>query len=1639
MWNLIKNSFRSLKKNKLNMVGLTFLTFISTTAFTTLNSTTTSINREYNQISSSGNLHDVTVSQVYDIGIAKYRNDLESQKMNNAAIQSFKTYLYNTNHLVKTSDNLIAPYVKAIKNSDTNFTFTMFYLLDINDIADHTAIKEFYLNVLNNEEEWNSFDRFLAPIVTITVDDNRDHQQKKLYDYATSEQQAYGKDFPSQTTNKDLASIIDLINHGFTDTGKINEKLKESGDELYQYAATKDTPLDEKLRNDYKHQLTFRDFSSLEISNSADNIFYKAVSSNKEDTIDKLVNLPIDNNPNGLNWGNFSVKDATYNVLDYKNNNNYSLGRTISYLPSQVTTNYDIHYFEKVQLLKKGNFPDTSNNLKKKLDELPLLESFDVKNRQKYWADNQTKLQELLTVELNSSEEVFVKDNRVTITWTFGDVPAAWEIDNWTAWMANVNPEYLQAKSKKTLNQIDLTSNKKFKNYIEQHQSAISDLKTLFIDWMNSMSYPDIEQFLMNYVQNHQDQVITPGGQTPYLIIGSGITPDFIYPIVNIAHTTPNPNKECIYFTNQAGYYRIYDSFRSNATEDYVVIKFNSGVDNYQQQKILNEINDFAASEMILPHGVKAAYFANDISNTLNASAFRITFIPKFIKDINYVSYTLTIFIILLALVICAIVINRYITINQSVLGIMQANGLSKTAIAFSMLPFALIPSLVGSIAGVILGFGLQYFVLGLLSNYWMLPTPVLSINIWSIIVSFGIALIVFMGEILLTSYWVLNKKTVDIMKTDSQDNPNIIAKSMKSLAKKFGIITRFRISVAFSSIWKLIVLAVMSSMVMSSLVFAFSINGKFNNSINATNNSRNYSFAIKLATPTKAGGQYIPTRYDFKQDQLANGELFKAYGVSGFNVAGNDERDNVYLQPLYWGDGNKTINFDLSSVIPLFPSIGITFEGLDQEQLNQTIENKDLNDLIEHEYYYSSFVVDIANHLNEAFTTGITNHANKFRDAMMISNAEQTKSQMMGNLFTPFMGDATGQLYDIFYLKNRIMTNATLDYVVGFGSEHSNPWDISASLMPENVRSSAISCSQSFLDYLGEALQKTEFTDPNKKLLHDRIVAGFNPSNFSKFKNEDLENVKKQLVYNNTTKHYQIDRSKATGSVFGVSLNFELIHLLAIGYSFGPAAILDFPITYNTVPLKDEDETYTYIDANEISNPDSVNILGIKASENHYSKYINLTDSNGNNLIQELKYSEEDLAHQVPFPIIVNAYAAHKYNLSVGSKITFKINNRADRIEHDIKVENHLDDANYINQATFAVKGINTSYENEEYFTNQDVANYLLQLKSHLTDDDLITQRIQPDSWYSNEEKSMGNNANIGYPKDKIGFNTDDGLINISKIQAKDHDQYQLTPYGFNGVFTKDENGSALLSKGMFLYSPSGLYLANDKVNSDNSLATLKFGVNSYMTAKMLGLLDTPIGKNIKAAYEYLLTHRSEAGHKQLESYVLELAKTIEHYYGTQVYQTLVTGANDKFSSNLVYTRISSTVNEITKTIIIVVSIMTIIIIALITSMIINDSKKLAAILKALGYTDNQNAATYLSIYIPVIIIGLLLAIGTSLLLISIYNQIVFSGIGIWLNAYIKWYYYLYVMSAVIIVFIIAGINGVYSIKRDKLIEAIK
>jgi putative ABC transport system permease protein len=142
---------------------------------------------------------------------------------------------------------------------------------------------------------------------------------------------------------------------------------------------------------------------------------------------------------------------------------------------------------------------------------------------------------------------------------------------------------------------------------------------------------------------------------------------------------------------------------------------------------------------------------------------------------------------------------------------------------------------------------------------------------------------------------------------------------------------------------------------------------------------------------------------------------------------------------------------------------------------------------------------------------------------------------------------------------------------------------------------------------------------------------------------------------------------------------------------------------------------------------------------------------------------------------------------------------------------------------------------------------------------------------------------------------------------------------------------------------------------------------------------------------------------HEALAAEIDKFVAAVQHYYGNTIFTSLVTGAFDKMSTQLVFTNLSNTINQIEITVLVIISLMVVIIVILITVMLIGDSKRLAAILKSLGYTDGENIASFLAIYIPVIIFGLAIAIPLTIGIVAAFQLAIFNGVGILLTTTIK------------------------------------
>jgi putative ABC transport system permease protein len=288
---------------------------------------------------------------------------------------------------------------------------------------------------------------------------------------------------------------------------------------------------------------------------------------------------------------------------------------------------------------------------------------------------------------------------------------------------------------------------------------------------------------------------------------------------------------------------------------------------------------------------------------------------------------------------------------------------------------------------------------------------------------------------------------------------------------------------------------------------------------------------------------------------------------------------------------------------------------------------------------------------------------------------------------------------------------------------------------MPENNKNLCDGRTKNLIDALGKT-----YYNPDNPLTGD--------SKFFIAQKDSDEKIIGYILNNNTC----IDDAKLFPPPLPVILDIEgvlnpefitFINNAYEHFSFNGGSLLDndYQVTYNKIPLKPADstnnilgdETYTYIDATGDKNgstfsskkvpPEKTRIIGIKDN----SEYVQLLNSDGKNLKPLIDSSKCNDPNS--YPLIVNAFAAHKYNLKIGDKMAFDVNNGTDRIQKKI------DKDTSINKVIFNIVGINTTYQGEEYFTNQQLANKILGLRSSLVDFSQLNKTLH--NYYPNSEST--------------------------------------------------------------------------------------------------------------------------------------------------------------------------------------------------------------------------------------------------------------------------------------------------------------
>ncbi len=1082
------------------------------------------------------------------------------------------------------------------------------------------------------------------------------------------------------------------------------------------------------------------------------------------------------------------------------------------------------------------------------------------------------------------------------------------------------------------------------------------------------------EEFL-KWKKSLNDKYVIDINSRRFIIIGIGHSAENAYPIVAVNKPIPNSHNESLIYVNNQGYDSILSTNNSVIEDEYFAIKFKN-LDIYHSTYLynINKIMDKLVQ--------KKAYFATDTTYNKNLLTLRYSF--PIIIDYYVQMFALIIVLLLVAIGIYLsfLIIKTYVDSNQTSLAIVKANGMSTWKIVLSLSIVVLFIALLAGMIGYIAAHFTQYLFLDIIKNYWFIKVTNSSFSpLWFL----GSGLIVYVFFFLFCFIGILILFKTPISALISKNTDMKINKSLfifKGLKFNMPVVGKFTSALILNKIGKFSLLTIMCSFALSVISVGGTLPLKFKESQQNTQSNRNYSYSFELITPTEQSGLYRVQDY-------------ADLGVSNANIGINGIHEG------------SVISYNYHTVQPYT----YIWNETDLSKKN----NRDLFALRDLE---GNVIVD-----------------------------ENGNKEYFSSLILPSYSSYNLVIDDIDFFRNAVFSKWLLDFDITVSSLSLNAWDLVKQSMSSELVSMIDAISSNFLNEILSIKQLKEVND---------IGSGTkqNPRPFI-ISEDDGKNKKLGLMATNVIT--PIDPT----DLHSIRFNNEFLKFIGMVYGSKELSSKDIKFAYGIIPMNKEMETYTYVDSvivekkgkdiqeeNQKENYKEIGrekIIGIDANST-YVTLKNYNDININNLLEDKiidKQSSHDIEEEY-YPIIVNSGAELKYGFKKGDKFEIVAINTYDRFSKKF----YKDES--INTIKFKVVDVASDAFGVSFYTSQKFANEILKLNFEqgamiISDFVRETKRDAPFDIADYTFKGIGK-PNI---KQSENYNEEYKIYssNNFKVEVMDYKKIYPMYVPFNGIFSREKD--PLLLSSMTIQSSIGFWSIFHSIDS-NEFANILSKTNPYVIFDMI----VPFwSERVDLFKKYLAGHDKYKDYKWTENIrddVIEiliseyplgnkvLSNYLESIFGDEPISISLSNIDFFKSTFATYTTIFNSFLVIQNVLIAIFVPIIIMVILIVSSVMINEFKKMLAILKTLGYRDKDNLKILYITFIPVLIISMLIGIGMLWLMLFSVQSFIFNLSVIYISLSINWLPYLYGSLGIISIILLNFVYMAIYLKKQNIKQAI-
>ena len=362
--------------------------------------------------------------------------------------------------------------------------------------------------------------------------------------------------------------------------------------------------------------------------------------------------------------------------------------------------------------------------------------------------------------------------------------------------------------------------------------------------------------------------------------------PDYIYPIFNYDNPLYEPTRETIAIVTETA----YEAFNEKQWVLYSGY-FNHDVDDLES--VVSQISD--------TQGVSYA-----MSKDINV---RISTVNAHLSSNQLLSMTFTGLLLMMSVIVIVLVMKKRINAERVQIGVLKAIGYSSFQIAVSYVTYPLLATIIGSLIGFFLGIG----VAAMLTNTYMTSyiVPLIRFYFTKELVLGGIIypmiVVGFASFVILLV--LLKDEPLKLMRESSYLKISTVSKWLMKFLKPFDFETRFKYSLAFRNIGKIlslfsIVLVASSFLVFSSIAFK-----SVENIVDKAFKNVNYSYQIKYNKLINKPFTETETPFlEYMVEPILDEKntAFCLYGIDPYN----------FINPLYNAAGEEITSLAKDGVI---------------------------------------------------------------------------------------------------------------------------------------------------------------------------------------------------------------------------------------------------------------------------------------------------------------------------------------------------------------------------------------------------------------------------------------------------------------------------------------------------------------------------------------------------------------------------------------------------------------------------------------------------------------------------------------------------------------------------------------------------